>query len=109
MNRAILRRFSRTLHWFEKRIPLSLRAATCATSDRYLATSDDLPSDAVVHRVRSRGRKVPAKRQVKSSAARKTHCASAGLALRLMAGFGTKRTCLPAPRMSAKEGQTDQT
>src|ERR1700737_636827 len=81
MNRPILRRFSRPLHWFEKRIPLGLRAATCATSDRYLATSDDLPSDTVVHHVRSRGRKVPAKRQVKSSAARKTHCASTGLAI----------------------------
>src|SRR5260370_37849123 len=84
MNRSLLRRFSRTLHWFEKRIPLGLRAAT---SDRYLATSDDLPNDAVVHQVRSRGGKVPAKRQVKSSAARKTHCASTGFALRLMAGF----------------------
>src|ERR1700680_1178764 len=50
--------------------------------------------DAVVHQVRSRGRKAPAKRQVESSAARKTHGASTGLALGLISGFGTKLTCL---------------
>ena len=98
MNRSILRRVSRTLHWFEKRIPLGLRAATCATSDRYLATSDDLPSDAVVHQVRSR------ERQVESSAARKTHCASTGLALRLMTGFGTFETYHPGSEIVRLSG-----
>jgi hypothetical protein len=55
--------------------------AGMATRDCYLATSVDQPGDAVVHQVRSRGRKAPAKRQVESSAARKTHGASTGLAL----------------------------
>src|SRR5882672_9324142 len=52
--------------------------AGMATRDCYLATSVNQPGDA--HQVRSRGRKAPAKRQVESSAARKTHGASTGLA-----------------------------
>ena len=61
-----------------------------ATRDCYLATSVNQPGDAVVHQVRSRGRKAPGKRQVESSAARKTHGASTGLT-GLISGFGTKR------------------
>jgi hypothetical protein len=41
----------------------------------------------------SRGRNAPAKRQVDSSAARKTHGASTGLALGLISGFGTFGAC----------------
>ena len=61
-----------------------------ATRDCYLATSVNQPGDAVVHQVRSRGRKAPGKRQVESSAAPKTHGASTGLT-GLISGFGTKR------------------
>jgi hypothetical protein len=68
--------------------------AGMATRDCYLATSVDQPGDVVVHQVRSRGRKAPAKRQVESSLARKTHRASTGLALGLISDFGTKLMCL---------------
>jgi len=68
----------------------SLHLRWLATRDCYLATSVDQLGDAVVHQVRSRGRKAPAKRQVEPSAARKTHAASTGLALELISGFGTK-------------------
>ena len=74
-------------------IPIESTAFICAglaTRDCYLATSVDQLGDAVVHQVRSRGRKAPAKRQVEPSAARKTHAASTGLALELISGFGTK-------------------
>jgi hypothetical protein len=99
-------------------IPIESTASTwagMATRECYLATSVDQPGDAVVHQVRSRGRKAPAKRQVKSSAARKTHGASTGLALGLISGFGTKLTCLRvhacrlmrAKRTRSEHRQTD--
>ena len=74
-------------------IPIESTASTwagMATRDCYLATSVNQPGDAVVHQVRSRGRKAPGKRQVESSAAPKTHGASTGLT-GLISGFGTKR------------------
>ena len=94
-------------------IPIESTAFICAglaTRDCYLATSVDQLGDAVVHQVRSRGRKAPAKRQVEPSAARKTHAASTGLALELISGFGTKlmqehktgRTSMVDPEMAMR-------
>src|SRR5229473_2379726 len=90
------RQVTRTTHASRFRapsIPIESTASTwagMATRDCYLATSVDQPGDAVVHQVRSRGRKAPAKRQVESSAAQKTHGASTGLALRLMRAKRTR-------------------
>ena len=79
--------------------------AGIATRDCYLATSVNQPGDAVVHQVRSRGRKAPGKRQVESSAARKTHGASTGLT-GLISGFGTKRPWRFRPMSASRQKQS---
>src|SRR6202158_1335602 len=65
--------------------------------------------DAVIRKVRSRGRQGAAKRQGVSSArlGKRTARASNGLALGLISGFGTFETCRLRPAMSELEGKSE--
>jgi hypothetical protein len=84
-----------------------LFGAVVAARDCYRVTSVNQPGDAVVYQVRLRGRKAPAKRR--SSAARKTHGASTGLALGLISGFGTNLTRSRISPRSVVEGRPEAT